>query len=643
MSPLGRLLFISLVSIVWLGAPCTRAASQESQLKGQIANFLKSKFNVKFHPTTAQDALDDAFNSLGLVEDADTVLTVHEETVSALITAELSKRKQNFTAAKIEFGEQTASIEIRYDGPLQAKSIDIDLKAALSGRLAIAISFDPEHPNEVKLALSIEDMHVYITESNVTFLGVGVSSATANSVAEASIQALLNTVKEIVDRIEIRVPTLLSTTIEMKQDKSSRTDISFTISPPSLPLSIRFGLVALILDQDRMFVVTKNSTSVTSPQKNVELPLLRRRLQDILAKTLGLGTLRKLSFVYISDSFLGSAVNNTFKGKPICASVSVGSKPLPFNVTIPGPNSEAIRCEQNRGCEQATECRPSISCNRKEDKRKCKGNLVAKGWCEGSKGGQNVGYGVAKLSCETRKSTVKGLCEASKSADKGLCEAGKSLDKGGCEALKEAVKRIQHLGNVAQVKSDDFAIAGDGKFCISAIKFDAARLALSATTVAEASAHANGNVRFTPLDAGHLLCFAPWEKEIAENANVPRQTRQVELQAAVIDNTSVLRLNVAVDGELRIEAPVKSLISQIVDDPHFMMKCPLLGVAGQVFKITPNQWLPRPARGIFDVSVPRIAINSNIISRPTGGSVSSIRLRRANGGTVAAFNVIPAK
>ncbi len=269
-----------------------------------------------------------------------------------------------------------------------------------------------------------------------------------------------------------------------------------------------------------------------------------------------------------------------------------------------------MECAQNSDCSACIIHNPFGGCTLRGNDPTCEARKVA-----------------SKASCEVEKSRRKGQCEAEKAASKASCEALKSTEKGACESLKEGYKRLRATGSdFANVDSRDLVLSGNANVCLRDVKFDAAAFRLTAKLNVLAHAHATGHIKFTPLNVvGHMTCFAPYEKSLNLDSDVPSQDVQVDTTAKFVDNSTQATISARIADPIHIRFPFGAIASKLFADPSFTITCPIPGVAAGLRASTPDRWWPKQARGEIDRDLPDFIFSLDLVSRPT--AIGAVKLR----------------
>ena len=172
--------------------------------------------------------------------------------------------------------------------------------------------------------------------------------------------------------------------------------------------------------------------------------------------------------------------------------------------------------------------------------------------------------------------------------------------------------------------------------------FDPQSLHLTATLNVEANAHADGHIKFTPLNvAGHLTCFAPFEKGISLSAQVPPQPVQINTSAVFIDSSTQAGIAASLASPIHLRFPFANISAQLAADPGFTLDCPIPGAATKLRASTPDKWWPRAARGDIERDLPDLKLNVDLVKQPLhfGKKQLAGQLRNNKTGIGGVFNL----
>jgi len=222
----------------------------------------------------------------------------------------------------------------------------------------------------------------------------------------------------------------------------------------------------------------------------------------------------------VQNAFVASVVNTTAESlRPVTAGLRLPDTEQPFKHKLNTGPAPDLNCADNaRGC-------PSKFEYAGYHPRGCKSNCgtrncweVKIGWYKDKKcvNGVDLKCQGRKIDCERLKSQEKASYETKKAAawaawkiEKDACEVQKELEKTGCEINQEWLNAMQDM--------DVGRVEGKGRFrdteaSLSGLRIDLSpdlsRLTLD--TRVSGSTEIEASFVFTPLNAGHIACVAPW-------------------------------------------------------------------------------------------------------------------------------------
>ena len=275
------------------------------------------------------------------------------------------------------------------------------------------------------------------------------------------------------------------------------------------------------------------------------------------------------SAVYVGKTLLATAITEVARTGSLRVDYSFPPIAQEFSQDLETGAAPNLNCGNQRGCPSSFEFRGHAP-------RGCDSNC---GWdvlCAGR-----------KLDCERLKEQERIAYEAEKAAawarwkvDKDACEAAKALERLGCEAEQTRLRALAHMpiGRISgRAEITGGHVDAELKSLTVSPGFDVASLNVSLAS----SAHVDADFRYTPHNAGHLVCAAQWGGTVSADVAVPRT--DVTLRAVLKDtiregndllatfetNAQTVRLRVS-------PAPWQALLAR---NPHVAIVCPV-AVAG---------------------------------------------------------------
>jgi hypothetical protein len=277
--------------------------------------------------------------------------------------------------------------------------------------------------------------------------------------------------------------------------------------------------------------------------------------------------------VVVAKPFVASTVNQAFSAAlPLCARLAL---PVPvshgFNDVLrlePAPDLNCGRlrdrsCAQTRSCDQNRDCNPNWGCD----------NPFTKIGCELDK--QRY-----RTQCEIEKSAARGGCEAEKEAARIRCEIEKAAQITGCEINQVWLDEWGEM-EVARVEGTGTISNGVGNICLvnGIVSSSLTNLDVNATLNARADLAANFD--FTPLNAGHIACFAPFSGVLRGFVFAPDQA--IGLNGVLTQDSTggATTLNFAASfaDELNLHIVPPPLLALPLQNPQVLYYCPI-GVLG---------------------------------------------------------------
>jgi hypothetical protein len=637
---------VVLTAIIILGLCGTPAGAQPAgnEQITAVLDQIKKKAGLKFDPTTVQSAIDAAAYELQKLSTITIAASVDQAGANAAIAQQLKSDGGKFTNPKFALDHQTVDGTIDYSGSLAIPVVGpVDLKVTLHAGLATSVQIVADRPTaEFKVGFAVrilEAKTLSISRNGKSLPGY------VNEIADAVVNGVLVPAQALLSRAELRLPTTIAATIQIKPQQKRGLTVSF--DPKSIATNYQIVGLAHIIDNGRIVVVVQESgtsKSVSTKPTNVDFNSFRNNFQTLLT-TGGAMWINQGQFAaYIDRDLLRRLPSKMLSAGPVCMQAKMNDLPVPFDVKLKLPPLDSIDCTPARDCTPTKECSQTMDCSQAEDCSACIvrnpfGGCTIRGndpICEARKVGR-------KANCEAEKSRRKGQCEVDKATNKATCEAAKTTEKTACEALKETYKHVRATGaDYANVESKDLLLSGDAKVCINDIALDPKELRLTAKLVVQARAGANGHIRFTPLNVvGHFTCFAPFTKALSIGAEVPSQPVNVDTNARYEDDSTQATVQAIIANPIHIRFPFAIVASELAGDPKFTIVCPIPGAAMSLRASTPDSWWPSQARGNIERDLPDFAFDLDLLRKPlTAGQLHITgKLRRNDRGVGGVFNI----
>jgi hypothetical protein len=613
-----RLLLVAVISFVLFG-------NAEAQVSGteQVTSILeqiKKKASLKFNATTVQDAIDSASYELQRMTTITLAASIDESAANAMIAEQL-QTDGSFSNPRFKLAGQSVDGTIQYKGTLSIPAVGpVDVNCEMHAKLATSIQVTTDGPSaDFKVAFAVSALDVKtlkVSRSGQQLPGF------VNEIADGLINLVLKPAQALLNRVEFRIPTVVAVNVQLKPPQSRGLTASF--NPNHLTPKLQIATLSHIIDNGRLTIVAQDNgrlNAVPSKPRNVSFELLRASFIKAITES-GVAWIDQGQLsVYVDRTVFQRLLSTVFSQGPICMQANISDMPIPFATKLKLPPVESIDCTPTRDCTPTKDCAQTTDCaQRSECGTVCTFRAPITGHCvtHGHDLGCEAGKVARKAACELDKKRRHDQCEVDKAANKASCEAAKTAEKGACESLKESYKRLRATGSdFANVDSKDLLLTGGAKACLNNLAFDPKSLHLTANLVVEANATANGHIKFTPLNvAGHLTCFAPFEKSLSLNAQVPSQPVQVNTSAAFLDATTQTAIAATIANPIHIRFPFAAIAAQLGTDPGFTILCPIPGAATKLRAATPDKWWPRAARGDIERDLPDLKLDLDLLQKP---------------------------
>lgn len=603
------------------------------------------KLGVKAQMTSVQSVLDTSDHQVRRLTRVSLAASVNEQMAVAELLV-LFARHKGITSPKVAFADQTVAVSLNFSAPVVIGNLpSVEVKSKINAILSpsiLLVSTDTNAEFKVAFAVSRLDIELVDIASNGRLL-----PGIVGDIARAIANSALVPVREAINRLELRLPTVASTKLNIKVPEAS--GLVTTVEPRELSAKIEALGIAHLIDSGRFTIVAQVGEAVRDAQwQTATFDALRNNFKKLLA-TAEAPWMHQGDFaVFIEGRFVENIASRLFgASRRICLHSTASNYKVPVHAKIPLPSEDTIDCAQARECSPSRECKSARDCAAETDCTPTR-NCDAVKDCGGYKWYQSFDKGrceleksTAKLDCERIKSTEKGVCELNKgtrranceriktqekqvcefekAGAKGLCESLKTMGKGSCEVLKESYKRIRGGGaDFANVDSDDMSLDGRADICLHSISFNSAVPELKAKLVGEAKARVTGHVRFTPLNiAGHIVCFKPFDRHINETAEIPTQSLDIAVKAVFADDPNRVYLQVAIPSTIKIRFPASAVAAKLATDPNFSFSCPLADYVLKVRAITPDRWWPAQWRGDIEKDFPPMKFELDLVRAVT--------------------------
>jgi hypothetical protein len=606
-----------LVASLCLFPLSVKAQTTANEQIGAILDLIKKKNTLKIDATTVQTAIDVEDYELQRMAVVSIAVSIDQEAANAIIAGAL-KADGRFANPKFAFSDQSIDGTIQYVGTLSLRSLgSVDIQADLHARLTPAVQLVTDGPTvdfKVGFAVSTLEVKNLRVSRNKEPL-----PSLADEIADAVVNSLLSPAQALLNRIELRIPTSIAATIDIKPPPEKGISVSF--EPSKISPKVQIATLTYLIDKGRLIILAQESgtlNAVAAKPKNVPFATFRDSIQKTVA-TAGPSWINggQLSF-YVDRQLLTRLVSAMLGQGPNCIQAALNGFPAPFATKLKLPPVESIDCTPTRDCTPTKDCNQTADCSQHGECRACL--LRVFGHCTqmGNDPACEARKSAAKGACEAEKARRKAQCELDKAANKASCEAAKSSEKGACETMKESYKRIRATGSeFANVDSKDLVLSGNATACVSNLTLDSETLALKGSLSVQSTVKANGHVNFTPLNVvGHVLCFAPFAKSVDDSVQVPAQPVSISTTATFLDNSDAAMIEANVANPIHIHFPFRAIASKLATDPDFIIKCPIPAIAGTIRAATPDDWWPSAVRGDIEKDIPSWKIDLDLVRKP---------------------------
>ena len=623
MKRLARLLAMSVFVVACL--PNAQAQPKLDDQAKSLIEQIRKKANLKLSPITQQSAIDSAAAELQRISRPTISASIAEGGANALAAQQLKKDGSKFSTPRFTFAGQSASVTMDYVGSISVPVAGAaDVGAQLHAQLATAVELAADQPAaEFRIRLAVTSLEV--TSLKLTRNGQPLPSV-ANEIVDALISGLLVPAQGLLNRVELRIPTIIAAKIDIRPTKNDQ--VSINLDPKTLRPKLQIVAASFLLDRGRLTIVAQDAgtpNNVPVKPHNLGFETFRGEFLKALNGT-GATWINEGQFsAFVETNIIDRLASKMLSTGPVCVQAKIIDLPLPIHEKLRLPPETSIECAPEKDCRQTMDCAQHDEC------RAC---LLR------SPFGNCIQSGNDPL-CEARKVANKAGCEADKERRRIQCEGEKVVNKGSCEALKEAYKRIRGTGpEYANVDSSDLRLNGGARICLNDIKLDGKTLRLTGKLQVEGATSANGKITFTPLNVvGHVMCFAPFDYQISDTAKVAPQNLEVDTLARLQTETTLVGIDARISNPIHLRLPFTAIATKLASNPRFQITCPIPGVATKIRALTPDSWWPKVARGDIDKDLPGLSFNLDLFSKPieVGGVLLSGRLQRSERGIGGVF------
>jgi hypothetical protein len=635
------------------------------------------KFTIKLRATTDQEVIDQSDVELKRFSKVSVAASVSQAGAAASLQGAVEGNKA-FSNPQIVFSNQSASASLDFSGHVNLSALpNVEVKARLNSRLAPKVALaSTDGRAEFIVAFSVSRLEIEL--QSVTAGGRPLSGVVVE-LAQAIANAAIKPAQEALNHLEIRVPTVASTKVDIKVPNMP--GLTTSVRPSELTAKIEATALAYLMDNGRFWIAAQISTParLAEPAKRVSIDQLRGDFAALVSATDAKWLQQGDFSVYIDGAVIEQVASKLLGGEQVCLHTEASALKVPIHAKIPLPPEDTIDCDQkkecrpdrdcrsNRDCDAVADCTPKRNCDAVKD---CGGYKWYQGWdkarCETEKslakldcerikstekGLCELNKGTRKADCERLKSQEKGLCELEKTGSKSMCESLKGMGKPACEVLKAGYAGIRSGGSdFANVDSEDMTLNGSADVCLGSISLTTKGETPLSVPITEFAAKLSGSaqakiaglIKFTPLGiAGHALCFAEFQKRVDETARVPTQSADIRVTASFADDPNRVFLKISVPSTIKVSFPVSNIAFKLATDPSFALTCPVGDILAKVRAVTPEKWWPAALRGDIEKEFPPVSFEYDVVKAVTeAGKVKLVgALQHTSRGVGATFSI----
>lgn len=379
-------------------------------------------------------------------------------------------------------------------------------------------------------------------------------------------------------------PTTIVNRIDLKESLQANPTTK-SASSESLNLSVEIKSAALAVMPKGIYLIARLSGvafgsggEATSPNKPTQssTQAARKHITEMSHKILGQPPSKELR-VGIKTELPARAVEY----------VAAASQ-LAFTSAIDSPAENIPGSEVRLAKKPEFEC-SRISCSRQECR---KPNCYSRT----DRSCVNDGGDIARIINTVCSTVVNTVCEGGRAASDLICNTvqelsvascniGEELKKAGCNGNKIFVDKV--FGRIGEI-SGDYKINGTYSVTLDSARVSSDFTRIDAVVTASASAKAEGSLKFTPMDHGHLLaCIAQWQEKYSVNVSIPEARREIYASRNSVEylDATGLKIQFAVEpfeitGRVS-PSPFDAVFNQ---HPHLRLNCQLPTAIGDLAK-----------------------------------------------------------
>ncbi|HDZ9517926.1 TPA: hypothetical protein RUZ98_000957 [Klebsiella pneumoniae] len=532
------------------------------------------------------------------------------------------KGENQFLKITISFDRQFNEKDA-LDNPALAKQLSI-LKPHIIGEVTIfsgitggVTNFDIDKPTlDIKILPAFSSVNVKKIE-----LAEKYDLTREGELLTLLLNKYKNNITGIISKIKltsIEIPAISKEYFDItKNFKSNNPNLVINLSaqPVNIPFKLD-GLAWLITDKQLTSIVQLSPIAVTNfPTKKINIEHsfdgVKKRIDEIVEQVLEVPDAKSHTWVAIKKDVIAISMNNVIQQASACLIVNGELFNQHLETTVAMPNGSGISCTTNRNCDPNRIC--TFNANR--DERDC-GTCILRtprvctlfgcigGQCslrgqdpvcqlqkEAQQALYNIDANARKADCDRLRETERLTCQAEVTAEKALCDAKKS-----------ALDALGKTGNFANLTVDASLYTKGMKACMKNFTMSSALDNVQFSVEVLGTANAHVDLRFMPLDAGHLVCPIKWQKILDLHGELTEKIISTSMNVVIQKENTGFSTNFTTDTinlKTRMNPGPTELLLR---NPDLLVKCPVIQfVAPVVVVLTP--FIPQ-LRGDFDVSLP---------------------------------------
>lgn len=318
---------------------------------------------------------------------------------------------------------------------------------------------------------------------------------------------------------------------------------------------------------------------------------IEKRMAQVVSTDFQVANADSQTWVAVKKDVISYAANVLSAQAGACVTASIGGQAQHVSQKIPMPNGAGIDCSKPTSCDAPLHC--TFDAN--HDTRDCHHWYGNDPICEAAKALQNAAY-------NTDANVRKANCDATNAAAVAGCQTRVAGEIALCQTKKQALDALGHTGNFANLDVDARVATNNMNVCLRDFTLSPDLNHLQFALNVEGSASAHVDLKFVPLDAGHIVCAADWSKSQDFIATLRENRINISASSVVVTDTNGTHADFTVD-KLDVKAKMSPGLTEfLLTSPDLLIKCPLLAyTAPTLVALTP--FIPA-LEGDVDYSLP---------------------------------------